>query len=157
MALEPELEINMTAIEFIESKFKYHGPMTYDVDKHKWNVDPLTSTDHGVYAILLDRNIMKFGKADSKRGGLGRRINDYRWHSPKRVGVDPTVTLWHRIMTGPLRDQILDLYYWETPIRRIHDKYLNEEIVLSSAREYERILSDMAKAEGHALLLSGQN
>ena len=147
----------MTSLEFIEQKFTYHGPMMYNSETFKWELERLSTKKHGIYAILLDKDIMKFGKADSDAGGLRRRLDDYRNHSPKRRGFDPTSNLWHTVMTGPLADKVLELYYWETPIRTISDELLDIDITMSSARQYEKKLSKMAKAEGHSLLLTGQN
>ena len=167
MVAEQELEINMTALDYIAARFTFHSLITYDIEKCKWIIPILNTHSHGVYAIMLGNDILKLGKGDSNRkpkekgsarnGGLRARIDSYRHVGKSQAEGDPTGKLWHKIMSGPLAGKELQLLYMETPTTIIKDDLLGVDIVASTAREYERIISDMATRDGHSMLLSGRN
>ena len=85
-------------------------------DGYRFTMVPTTPSlteRRGVYFLLShnDTQIQKIGLANGIRG-LSQRMEGYeRIYRLDRPTGDPTMALWHRMMTGPLQGQTLSLWF----------------------------------------------
>lgn len=144
----------MKVLDFIKEKAKYHCEMQWIDERKGFDMEICRSESSGVYFILDGNDIMKIGKADGKRG-LHLRLYSYRNNHVKRIKVCRTVQLYDRVMNGELKGNPLSVYYFEmeTPETLFEGYTVKSSIV----RSFEETLSKQARAEGHSMLLSGQD
>lgn len=120
---------------------------------------PLTE-QRGVYFLLShnDTQIQKVGLANGI-GGLRQRMVGYeRIYRPNGQSGDPTMALWHRVMTGQLQGQTLSLWFISLSATTTVE-VLGKAITLSwdPHPEVERILAGEVRTSGqHPLLLSSR-
>lgn len=117
----------------------------------------------GVYCLLShdDTRVQKVGKTE-KQGGLRARLSDYTVRrTMEYVAGDPTDLLWRKAMEGPLLGQPLGVYYYVTTPKRFpspvcfDDAAIARELSCHWARSLEVYVSQVARTEGHPMLLSG--
>jgi len=155
---------SMPLIDRIKFHAAHVANLTYGPsgDGHRFTVvattPPLTEL-RGVYFLLShnDTLIQKVGLANGIRG-LSQRMEGYeRTYRLDGPTGDPTMALWHRMMTGPLQGQTLSLWFTSLSATTAVE-VLGETITLSwdPHREVERILAREAEACGHPLYLSGR-
>lgn len=142
----------MPVLDFVRTRATYGGEMRYNAPRIGFDMPVLTSEVPGVYFILLGTDILKVGKAEGKLGIKGRLLN-YRSTNRSRLPFDRTCQLVHRIMTTDLKDQVLEVYYFEVP--KTETLLEGYTVLTSMARSFEELLSRQARVEGHSMLLSG--
>jgi hypothetical protein len=147
-----------SALQFIKTKANFHGTMHYLPERMGFDMLPYSSPQTGIY-FILDSNdrIHKVGKAEGK-GGLKRRFNNYRANNCTRYHIhnDKTTIMVNRIMTGPLKNEILYMYVLE--IKKEPFLYENTYTIEKSyIRALEEAISIHARSDGHPMLLSSQN
>ena len=108
----------MPLIDRIKSHAAHVANLTYGPsgDGHRFTVvattPPLTE-QRCVYFLLShnDTQIQKIGLANGIRG-LSQRMEGYeRIYRLDGPTGDPTMALWHRMMTGPLQGETLSLWF----------------------------------------------
>ena len=154
----------MPLIDRIKSHAAHVANLTYGQsgDGHRFMVVPITpplTEQRCVYFLLShnDTQIQKIGLANGK-GGLRQRMRGYEClYLGNAEDTDPTVALWHRIMTGPLQGQTLSLWFMSLSATTAVE-VLGETMTLSwdPHPEVERVLAREAEACGHPLYLSGR-
>ena len=152
----------MPLIDRIKSHAAHVANLTYGPsgDGHRFTVVPTTpplTEQRGVYFLLShsDTQIQKIGLANGK-GGLRQRMRGYEClYLGNAEDIDPTVALWHRIMTGPLQGQTLSLWFTSLSATTAVE-VLGETMTLSwdPHPEVERVLAGEARTSGQPLLLS---
>jgi hypothetical protein len=152
----------MSLIDRIKSHAAHVANLTYGPsgDGHRFTVVPTTpplTEQRGVYFLLShnDTQIQKIGLANGK-GGLRQRMRGYEClYLGNAEDIDPTVALWHRIMTGPLQGQTLSLWFTSLSATTAVE-VLGETMTLSwdPHPEVERVLAGEARTSGQPLLLS---
>ena len=142
-----------TVLQFMHDNAKLHSTMLYNSVRRSFAIEPCNDPRPGVYFIVNDVDIVKIGKAEG-RYGLKGRIQTYRSNLATRKN-DHTVERIYLAMTGVLQGCVLKMYILPLPTQSIDFKGF--EIELQMARSLEAILSKKARAEGHSMLLSGQD
>ena len=152
----------MPLIDRIKSHAAHVANLTYGPlgDGHRFMVVPITpplTEQRCVYFLLShnDTQIQKIGLANGIRG-LSQRMEGYEriYRLDGPIG-DPTMALWHRMMTGPLQGETLSLWFTSLSATTAVE-VLGENMTLSwdPHREVERILAGEARTSGQPLLLS---
>lgn len=144
----------MKVLDFIKTKGKHHCEMQWLDNRKGFDMEIYRSRSSGIYFILDGDNIMKVGKADGK-GGLHSRLYSYRNDHTKRIKVCRTVQLYDRVMNGELRGKTLSVYVFEMESPEV--LFEGYTVKSSIVRSFEETLSKQARAEGHSMLLSGQD
>ena len=152
----------MPLIDRIKSHAAHVANLTYGPsgDGHRFMVVPITpplTEQRCVYFLLShnDTQIQKVGLANGIRG-LSQRMEGYeRIYRLDGPTGDPTMALWHRMMTGPLQGETLSLWFTSLSATTAVE-VLGENMTLSwdPHREVERILAGEARTSGQPLLLS---
>lgn len=152
-------------IHRIKSHAAHVANLTYGPsgDGHRFTVVPTTpplTEQRGVYFLLShnDTQIQKVGLANGI-GGLRQRMVGYeRIYRPNGQSGDPTMALWHRVMTGQLQGQTLSLWFISLSATTTVE-VLGKTMTVSydPHPEVERILAGEVRTCGqHPLLLSSQ-
>ena len=147
----------MTVKDFIILKTNLHSSMRYDESRMCFLMEPYRSTETGIYFIVDDNDkfdILKVGKAEGKYG-LSGRLGSYRSSQVTRYPNDRTTQLLYKTMTNTHKDKWLSMYVFEIPMSDVlFEGYV---VKASLARSFEELLSKQARAEGHTMVLSGQD
>ena len=151
--LEEEMGNPIKVIDFVKKKARFHSNMEYDLSRKGFILEPFPYLTPGIYFILLGDDIHKIGKADGKHGLKGR-INNYRANVATRMKTDFTTQRYFNVMTGLLKNKVLQMYIYECPsVKQEIEGYTLE---LQMARSFEETLTRQAIDERHTMSLSGQ-
>lgn len=145
--------MQQSVLDFVRAHAVLHSSMTYNTVRKSFVIKPCMDPTPGVYFILNNSDIVKIGKAEG-RSGLKGRIQTYRGNLATRKN-DHTVERIYTVMTGILEGCTLGMYILPLPTQTIDFK--GYQIELQMARSLELTLSKRARAEGHSMLLSGQD
>lgn len=142
----------------------FHSYMIYDEERKCFNMKSFNSKQSGIYIIVEQDpdtrklSIHKVGMADGNKGLAGR----LKCYSTKNViegnKGDLTTRMIHRVMTSELKDTLLLMYIH--PIEHEYTSYCginNIKKPLVNVRDFERMVSTQAAAEGHPMKLSSQH
>lgn len=146
----------MKVLDFIKNKAVFHDVMTYNDQRHSFDMQPCDIIDHGVYFFVDGIDILKVGKADGKFGLKGR-LNNYRYDNLEaRSDTDRTAYRLYTIFQDPkMREK--QIYVYVLPVPMVESIFEGYSVQMSRARSLEEQLSRQAEKEGHSLLLSGQH
>ena len=152
-------------IHRIKSHAAHVANLTYGPsgDGHRFTVVPTTpplTEQRGVYFLLShnDTQIQKVGLANGIEGLRQRMVGYERIYRPNGQSGDPTMALWHRVMTGQLQGQTLSLWFISLSVTTTVE-VLGKTMTVSydPHPEVERILAGEVRTCGqHPLLLSSQ-
>ena len=152
---DPYQSTIMSVIEHIKKVAVRHGEAYYSMEEWCWKFNPVEETRKGVYIFVSkDGDILKVGKADGKRGLLGR-LNEY-WKPSKSFLKNPSssASVMKRVQEADRR--VVDAVIYYIPLDPIQVTVSSFSIQATPARELEEFIAARAHEEGHSLLFSKQ-
>ena len=108
----------------------------------------------GVYIFVSKDGIEKVGKIENAKG---IKVRSYQYEKSfdriKKKKEDASDRLWFDVMTNELQGYSLEIYFY--PIGTEPKILDGIEIEVAPIREFEKELSQRARADGHPMRLSG--
>lgn len=149
----------INVLETIKKNFIFLGKSKWNSEEYGFRELPeCPCVGPGVYAFMLDDDILKIGKADGVKG-LQSRLKNYASKNKSRVtGIHQdrfTLKMNESMNSAKLKGKSISVHYYETKV--LHTNELGIKVPMTSARQLEKQLSILARAQGHSMTLSGSD